>query len=494
MKPFVGSRTVHSCVVLALLLSMNDLYVDVNAPNCATGTGQPTDPFCNINDALLVAQSGDTIHIAPGTYVENLVLGQDVNLIGTGGAPVTIVDGNQAGSVVTVQSSAVADITGLTLTNGKGSNGGGINGMGMVTLTSSTVSGNTATSKGGGIFSDFGLTVDRCTVSGNAVVGGPSPDSHNVGGGGLNTYQSLVTITNSTISGNSSFKWGGGIFFYYGTMSLSNTTVTGNTAMSFGGGVFNYTFSQFPQVKNSIIAANAAPSSNDVWGVFTSNGSNVIGDDSGAFGFTDGIGGDQVGSAGSPLDPVLGPLADHGGPTFTHEPMGGSPALDAGDTATAEPTDQRGVTRPQGPSSDVGALELGPPGAVAPMSDCFSNPGTLAHTAGVPAVDGTFTLTMDAGQASGALGIVGFAVQPIPGWPPCGLPVPALGELLIDVPVADVSGTWLGIGAPLVLPVGVPDQMTLVGATVYAQGLFVAPFFPTEVFRLTNGLEVLIGE
>ena len=55
----------------------------------------------------------------------------------------------------------------------------------------------------------------------------------------------------------------------------------------------------------------------------------------------------------------LGPLQDNGGPTLTHALLVGSPAIDAGDDAAAPTTDQRGVARPLGAATDIGAFELG---------------------------------------------------------------------------------------------------------------------------------------
>ena len=60
------------------------------------------------------------------------------------------------------------------------------------------------------------------------------------------------------------------------------------------------------------------------------------------------------------LDPLLGPLADNGGPTPTMALLPGSPAIDAGDDSACPPTDQRGVARPQGLACDIGAFELVP--------------------------------------------------------------------------------------------------------------------------------------
>ena len=59
-------------------------------------------------------------------------------------------------------------------------------------------------------------------------------------------------------------------------------------------------------------------------------------------------------------DPMLGPLADNGGPTWTHMPAVGGPAVDSGDPAAAGAMDQRGVTRPQGAGPDSGSVELAP--------------------------------------------------------------------------------------------------------------------------------------
>ena len=65
---------------------------------------------------------------------------------------------------------------------------------------------------------------------------------------------------------------------------------------------------------------------------------------------------DQIGTPAAPIDPLLGPLADNGGPTLTHALQTGSPAIDRGDPA-APPQDQRGYGRVGVP--DVGAFEFG---------------------------------------------------------------------------------------------------------------------------------------
>ncbi|MEW5985921.1 MAG: choice-of-anchor Q domain-containing protein, partial [Chloroflexota bacterium] len=84
--------------------------------------------------------------------------------------------------------------------------------------------------------------------------------------------------------------------------------------------------------------------------------------------------GDQIGTSSSPIDPLLGPLQDNGGPTFTHTLLSGSPAIDMGHPAGCTDqrqnvltVDQRGETRPADgdgngtATCDVGAFELASP-------------------------------------------------------------------------------------------------------------------------------------
>ena len=106
----------------------------------------------------------------------------------------------------------------------------------------------------------------------------------------------------------------------------------------------------------TIVAGNTAPPGPDVDGPVNSGGYNLIGNGSGSSGFSGT--GDQVGTETAPIDPLLGPLTDNGGPTQTHALLFGSPAVDViptGDCAVA--TDQRGIARPRGSGCDIGAFE-----------------------------------------------------------------------------------------------------------------------------------------
>jgi hypothetical protein len=99
----------------------------------------------------------------------------------------------------------------------------------------------------------------------------------------------------------------------------------------------------------------------DLQGFFNSRGHNFVGRGEDNGGFSDALG-DIVGSAAA-LSPLLGPLADNGGQTFTRALLQGSPALDAGDDSLQETplgllTDQRGFFRKSGVRVDIGAYEL----------------------------------------------------------------------------------------------------------------------------------------
>lgn len=111
---------------------------------------------------------------------------------------------------------------------------------------------------------------------------------------------------------------------------------------------------------NSIISGNIDNSPDashpDCSGTLLSQGYNLIGDTSGCF-----IGGDISGNL-TGVDPLLGPLQDNGGPTFTHALLPGSPAINAGNPAGCTDhlgnsllTDQRGM--PRVGRCDMGAYE-----------------------------------------------------------------------------------------------------------------------------------------
>jgi hypothetical protein len=206
---------------------------------------------------------------------------------------------------------------------------------------------------GGGIYNLGDLLLLRVTIRDNKSV---------AGGGVYNESGATVTIVNSTISGNLAVDpgicdggYGGAINNGGGIVNLMNCTITDNQAQCLGGGVFQSRGTV--RLSNTIVAKQSF-SSDCRQGFFNSIGGN------GQF-ISRGFNLDSDGTCGldQPSDlpgvnPLLGPLQDNGGSTDTHLPMVGSPAIDAGDTIHAPPRDQRGVTRPQGPASDIGSVEV----------------------------------------------------------------------------------------------------------------------------------------
>lgn len=398
--------------------SVGDLYVDSSAPNCTTGTGSVGDPVCNIADAVALAVNGDTIHIAPGTYVENLIIPVDLELRGTGGEAVTSIDGGASGSVISMNDGVSLTVDGLTVTGGEGTMGGGIRARGPLTVRNSTIAGNRSSGFGtggggiGGAGSGVSVLIENSTITenyagndvytvrgGGVLVNGGSLEIvrstiarndcrstyfiKGYGyGGGVAAVGSDVVIRESTIDNNLAIDVAGGLYLSASHTVLINTTVSNNHASICGGIHFrqpqpgssmshvtvteNSAYSRVGgvwvispstvELGNSIIAGNTSSMDpQDSAGPFDSQGYNFIG--RGAGGITNGVNGDLAGSPSAPLDAVLGPLEDNGGPTRTHAPRLGSPLIDAANPASFAAQDQRGVARPIGSRADIGAVE-----------------------------------------------------------------------------------------------------------------------------------------
>ncbi len=413
-----------------------------------------------------VLETAETIHFDPTVFAtpQTITLTQgQLELSDTGGL-VTIngpaagltVSGGGVSRVFQVEAGVTASISGATITggamgpNGYGqfANGGGVLNDGTLTLTDDIVSGNTG-GQGGGVDNAGTLILTDDTVSGNTSHGGGgiynsgmlmldsvtiAGNSAALGGGVFNT--GIATLTDDTVSGNTSINSGGGID-NTGTMALTNVTVAGNTSVYVdAGGIFsgyggssltltNVTvsdnsaydrggvsvFDGTATLVNTIIAGNTVSTTDpDVYGDFNSEGYNLIGITDGSTGF--GATGDLTGTAALPLNPLLAALGDYGGPTETTSLLPGSPAIDAGTTSVA--TDQRGVSRPQGPAPDIGAFEsrgftiavTSGGGQSANANQAFANPLVATVTANdpnVPVAGGLVTFTAPASGASASL-------------------------------------------------------------------------------------------
>ncbi len=176
--------------------------------------GTEAQPFATIQWGIdNVADSG-TVHVVAGTYHEHgLHLSQTMNLVGAG-ALTTIIDGDANGYVIEVPSapSQQNTISGFTIQNGapSGSDAGGgiyISQAHIVTINNCAIINNTKgpgsgplPDMGGGVCNDGGaLYMNRCTVSGNtATKRGGGIFTHRTSGGD----SGLVELTNCTISDN----------------------------------------------------------------------------------------------------------------------------------------------------------------------------------------------------------------------------------------------------------------------------------------------------
>lgn len=289
---------------------------------------------------------------------------------------------------LTIADSVIENNLGITGGSGPSTSiGGGLRlSQGTVTITDSTIRGNTADSGGGLIYISADLTIRNTTISDNIATVKIASNGVEIGGdgGGLSVGSGSITkIINSTISNNKAINNGGGIFMANGfsSVSLFNTTVTNNAAdfnddgNGQGGGIIGGSTSSGGlnfELSNSIVAGNSSstgvgPDCDSSQLGIISNGFNLIGDNTNC-GFTANLN-DQIGDSITPIDPMLGPLADHGGPTFTHALLDGSPAIDAGNPANCTDntgatitTDQRGNMRPSDGGTgmvicDIGAYE-----------------------------------------------------------------------------------------------------------------------------------------
>ena len=182
-------------------------------------------------------------------------------------------------------------------------------------------------------------------------------------GGAIVNAGTVSAIRNSTFSENVTL-YGGAIYNQGSIGAISNSTFALNEADylgSHGGAIDNSPEAEILELAGNILARSSGGGHPDLTnsGVIVSASDNVIGIGE-LSGIPDGVNGNQVGSLASPLDPLLGPLADNGGPTLTHALLAGSPAIDRGSNPAGLAWDQRGAgfARVSGVRADAGAFEL----------------------------------------------------------------------------------------------------------------------------------------
>lgn len=243
-------------------------------------------------------------------------------------------NGESGSATLTINNSTVSGS--LVGNAGGGIYNDGTGGSATLTINNSTVSDNSAvfytSSNGGGIVNDGSsggsatVTLDNSTLSSNSARSGGGIVNDGIGG------SATLTVTNSTISGNSADFYGGGIhnvggLFGSATLTVTDSTLSGNSSGFYGGGIFNDGhFGEGATLEIGDTILNTGSSGTNIYnpeGIVTSFGYNLSNDDGDGFLTATG---DQINT-----DPLLGPLQDNGGQTFSHALLAGSPAIDAGD-------------------------------------------------------------------------------------------------------------------------------------------------------------------
>jgi CSLREA domain-containing protein len=386
----------------------------------------------SLRDTIVASVNGDTIDFAPGLSTITLTSGElliarNITIYGPGANVLTVQRSGAAGTPafrifhISNGTTSGPSVTffGLTITNGfdNGAGGGGVyNDHSVVNVDSCVVNNNSTESFGGAIYSDGTVSGDAalslyyCAITGNFA--------HDHGGGVALVGNNSAVIANCTISGNSANEDGGGIgsFGVNAGATLVNCTISGNdnNLGSFGGGVYVDVISLATRLLNTIVAGNGhfISSGPDVDGPVSSQGHNLIGKTDGSSGW---VASDLTGTIAAPLDPLLGPLQNNGGPSATMALQNSSAAIDAGDDSVlGNPFglayDQRGTgfPRKQGAHVDIGAFEFdsGQPGP------SFTVTNALDHDDGTcGTLDCTLREAINAANAASGANTIVFAAN-----------------------------------------------------------------------------------
>ncbi|MBP0017400.1 MAG: CHAT domain-containing protein [Cyanobacteria bacterium SBLK] len=345
--------------------------------NISTGTANVTFDNLTVRNGKSPFSGAGIYHKSTGKLtVSNSTIANNTSTISNGGGifgdTIEVMDSTVSGNFTRnlgggIRGTTVSLSNSQILNNTAGSSSGGGIYANEVNLVDSIVSGNSTIGNGGGIAAGASISLSNSTISDN---------TGNNFGGGLYTRQtnSNISVTNSTISGNSA-RFGGGLLTR-NTIDLTNTTVSANSSSNFGGGIaassggtiqnstiaFNttntnggglYTIAGTFDIANTIIAQNAASGTgNDISAPNVHLQSSLLEDTVGVTSFLT----DTNNLIG--VDPQLEAIANNGGLTQTHALPELSPARNAGDnTLTTVTTDQRGEARISGSAIDIGAYE-----------------------------------------------------------------------------------------------------------------------------------------
>lgn len=299
-----------------------------------------------LRSVIASALAGDTITFSNSLSGQTILLGGSEIVLGKsltidasalpGGVTIS---GNNASRILFVNSGTTNALLGLTLTGGNGV-GAGFNG------------------EGGAIQNRGTLALTRCTLSANSA---------GVSGGAIFNNAGSLTLTHCTFSTNTASLWGGALALAGGSCTASFCTFAHNRSLGTlsgidgGGAIDNYDGTSLT-LRACLLAGNTAATGTgpDLW---MENGPLsatycLVGNGADST-LVHGVNGNRVGTGAAPLDAKLAPLGHYGGTTQTMPPLGGSPALDAGDPLFSGLglTDQRGHPRVANSRVDIGAVE-----------------------------------------------------------------------------------------------------------------------------------------
>jgi hypothetical protein len=282
----------------------------------------------------------------------------------------TTADGNGFGGAIFGEKGAQVSISAGDIYSNTANSGGGIymaNITSTLTVSDTQIRNNTASVKGGGMLNDatanlYSMTVHDNIGIGNALGGG----IYNYGnltltnvtlynntahyGGGMSNAFATANVTNVTFSGNTATAYGGGLDNIQSTLNLTNVTLSGNAAGSGGGGILNENFTNTHLNLKNVLVAQSASGDNCFFQKAPDTSDHNLSSDASC----------NFGAGRDSVNLKLGPLETNGGSTLTHRLKPGSAAIDNGVFIITMLTDQRGITRPQGASFDVGAVEFVP--------------------------------------------------------------------------------------------------------------------------------------
>lgn len=443
-RPFGELKPLTAALTLGLGLSLAPTtyaatFTVINLND--SGAGSLRAAIASANGAA----GADTVNFQAGLTgtimlsTGEIAITDDLTITGPGASIITVTKSGAAGRMLDINAGApTVTISGLTFTGGDPASAGGAiaKADGSLTIQSSVFTNNQTTGTfagGGALYSAAGsLTIQNSTFSGNTGAGGGalyhsnsagalliqnstfSGNTARRAGGALYATSGNITIQGSTFSGNSAGRAGGALYARgnNGGVNIQNSTFSGNTATGDGGAIFLYVDSN-ATISNSTITGNSTATGEGGAIIMYSNTLNLAStifanntDKNGANEIFD-LGNSTVNATNSLIqvatgftfgtntanitgqNPLLGPLANNGGPTQTHALLAGSPAIDTGSNPLALSFDQRGAgfARTVGAQTDIGAFEVqgaGPPPPPPPVQipvPTLSQWGTVALSA-----------------------------------------------------------------------------------------------------------------